>query len=110
MTETASIDATTLPAAALEAAAEFYRDIVPQVREADRGNRAILFARAEYTHAAWRLAAIQSLARELAPDRVNGVVIDITETGWAGARELLDYLALAPGITGQIFETGAIGD
>ncbi|WP_305096664.1 Rossmann fold domain-containing protein [Croceibacterium aestuarii] len=58
----------------------------------------IVFPPASHEHRAWRLAAVQELAREMAPRRVNGIVgadrQDIART--------LAYLERAPGVTGQL--------
>ena len=56
------------------------------------------------TWRSWRRAAVEALAREAAPNRVNGV---------AGAEgEAVDqtcaYLAAAPGVTGQLLQTDGI--
>ena len=57
----------------------------------------IAFDAADYTHTGWRLAAVQMLAREYAPARVNAV-----SGGAAAARAAaLPYLETADGITGQ---------
>ena len=57
----------------------------------------LLFPPADYTHRAWRVAVLRDLAREYAPIRVNGVASD-DEAAIAAA---LQYLAQAPGVTGQ---------
>ena len=91
-----------LPSSAVEAAAAFHRDGLPPVLEAiaeTRGEVTLVFAPADHTHRAWRLAAVQGLAREHAPLRVNGVASD-DEAAIAAAS---DYLARAPGVTGQYF-------
>ena len=57
----------------------------------------LIFPPADYTHTGWRLAAIQSLAREQAPQRVNAIA-----GGHAAAvAAALAYLAAADGVTGQ---------
>ncbi len=58
----------------------------------------IVFPPASHEHRAWRLAAVQELAREMAPRRVNGVVGADRQ---AIARTLA-YLERAPGVTGQL--------
>ena len=50
----------------------------------------------------WRRAAIQELAREAAPCRVNAVQAT-TDGRWRGAG---DYLERAPGMTGQLLRRG----
>jgi len=86
----------------LDAAAEFFAHHVPEIREdlrrPDRPVLSIVFEPAGHEHRAWRLAAVQELARELAPIRINGIVGHD-----AGAiADIADYLAAAPGVTGQL--------
>ena len=57
----------------------------------------IAFEPADYRHRGWRLAAVQQLARNHAPIRVNAVAGD-DEQALAAA---LTYLDAAPGVTGQ---------
>ena len=99
MSEYGLIVAAGLPDSPLDAAAEFHAAIVPQVR-AEPGDVVLAFDPADHSHGAWRLAAIQELAREAAPRRVNAVV------GPAGAAQaaVLEYLANAPGVTGQMLQ------
>jgi len=54
---------------------------------------------AAYDQRGWRLAAVQDLAREAAPRRVNAIAGDDDEAIAATA----EWLAQAPGITGQLF-------
>ena len=105
MAEQAVLRVLDLPAEPLDAAARFFADIVPQVRKLNDVNVAIVLPHADYCHNAWRLAAIQELAREAAPHRVNAVAGNAK-----GVDELLAYLADAPGITGQILTLGAKTD
>ena len=89
-----------LPEDALEAAAAFHADVLPGVSDALSGqpdHLTLVFLPAGHTHRAWRLAAVQSLARDLAPVRVNAVAGD-SEEAIAAA---LAYLAASPGVTGQ---------
>jgi len=65
---------------------------------------AVIFPPADHTHAAWRLAAIQELARAAAPLRVNGVACNEN----ADMGEVIEYLASAPGVTGQMLVMDAI--
>jgi hypothetical protein len=60
-------------------------------------NLVLRFPPADHTQRAWRLAAVQELARELAPLRVNAVASD-EEKAIAAA---VAYLETAPGVTGQ---------
>jgi hypothetical protein len=109
-----------LPEAPLDAAAHFYAEQVPVARkilknewsqmsdlpddivgsmeERDFDELVFLFPPAGNEHRGWRLAAIQALAREAAPKRVNGVVGDDLN----GTDKVRDWLANAPGITGQL--------
>jgi short chain dehydrogenase-like protein len=100
-----------LPEHPLDAAAEFYAQIVPLVR-ADfetfpAFNVTIVFDTAGHEHRSWRLAVIQELAREVAPEgRVNGVVAEGAEVPTAlqtgSLSETIAWLQGAPGITGQL--------
>ena len=89
-----------LPNGALDAAARFHGEWLGKAREALGTNEALALVcpAAAYDHRGWRLAAVQDLAREAAPKRVNGV---------AGSDEqaiaaTIEWLAQAPGITGQL--------
>lgn len=95
-----------LPDSALAAAAEFHAKVLPLLNPPRDGEGLLLvFPPADYTHRAWRLAAVQGLAREHAPIRVNGVASD-DEAAIAAA---LHYLAQAPGVTGQYWPLDAQG-
>ena len=87
-----------LPDGALEAAAEFYARVVPLIPPQDGEDVVLIFPLAPYDHRAWRLAAVQDLARSAPPVRVNGVVGDDE----AAITEALAYLEGAPGVTGQL--------
>ncbi len=98
-----------LPENPLDAAAHFLTRQLPSIRRdcEDRPELAlaITFEPAGHEHKAWRLAAIQSLARELSPARVNGVVGEDP----AAIRQAVAYLEDAPGVTGQLLEvTGTL--
>ena len=88
-----------LPGEALAAAAEFHAVILPRVLAelARRETLTLVFAPADHTHRAWRLAAVQGLARQYAPIRLNALASD-DERAIAAA---LKYLAAAAGVTGQ---------
>lgn len=90
-----------LPDHPLDAAASFYADVLPGIRQncADLpgSHYVIVFQPAGHEHRAWRLAAVQELAREYAPARVNALASD-DEAAIAAA---VDYLAIAEGVTGQ---------
>lgn len=100
MSATQLFDAAGLPPEPLDAAARFHTDLLPQIRDAMSACDCLnlRFEPADHTHDAWRLAAVQELAREGAPGRVNAVV--------AGdplkAEEVANWLVSQPGITGQI--------
>ena len=64
---------------------------------------ALVFAPAPYDHRGWRLAAVQDLARQAAPTRVNAIVGD-DEKAIAAT---LAWLERAPGITGQLLDIGS---
>ncbi len=101
------VDATGLPATPLDAAAQFHARIVAVVRKAmvPDGDVAIVFDPADHTHSAWRLAAIQELAREAAPGRVNGVAAQPSNP--EGTAEVLRFLHANPGVTGQLLTVGS---
>ena len=106
------------PESPVDAASFFYSEHLPMIREALVGANpvaddpaptntldeiAIVFPLADHTHRQWRLAAIQGLAREGAPRRVNGVVVG----GSGGAVDkTIEWLTHAPGITGQLLAVG----
>lgn len=92
-----------LPENPLDAAARFHAAVVPRARAALAEGRdlALLFPPGDKAQHGWRHAAIQGLAREAAPRRVNGV-----ESGGddAAVAEVTDWLANAQGVTGQLFQ------
>ena len=93
------IEARELPDSPLDAAAAFHARILPEARRAAGNDVVVLFDPADYTHLHWRKAAVEELAREAAPCRVNGAV-----GGSSGdMKALCDYLNNAPGVTGQLF-------
>lgn len=93
-------------------AAHFYATLVPMARAFLSGEKpasdaglvgeleaiAFVFRFGGKSHEGWQRAAIQTLAREAAPRRVNGVVGD----GLEATDEVTDWLARAPGVTGQL--------
>lgn len=87
-----------LAAKPLAAAAAFYGEVLPRIEAALMEDTMLVFAPADHTHRAWRLAAVQELARKHAPRRVNAVISD-DEAAIAAAEQ---YLASAPGVTGQL--------
>jgi|SRR5579863_3466878 len=86
-----------LPGDALSAAAQFYAEVLPRITPGNESMLTLVFRPADHTHRAWRLAAVQDLARRLAPIRVNAVA-SADESAIAAADR---YLAKAPGVTGQ---------
>ena len=95
-----------LPEAALAAAAEFHARVLPLANPPFKeGDLTLIFPPADHTHRDWRLAVVQSLARKLAPVRVNGLVSD-GENAIAAA---LAYLAAAQGVTGQLLQLDDTG-
>lgn len=102
------VEARRLPDNPTDAAAAFLQGMVPQVRAAiEAGDLplCLVFDPADHTHTAWRLAAIQALAREAAPGRVNGVASDDDAAIAAAA----DYLGRAAGVTGQFLHLDGQG-
>jgi hypothetical protein len=89
-----------LPETPLDAAAMFHARYLDQARAAldEADALALVFPLAGHEHLAWRVAAVQELAREAAPRRVNAVAGDDE----AALATTLDWLAESPGITGQI--------
>jgi len=98
-----------LPGGALAASARFHAEVLPRILARLDAPRAeelvILFEPADHTHRAWRLAAVQQLAREQAPVRVNAVESD-DEAAIAAA---LVYLGKAKGVTGQLLPLDGTG-
>lgn len=94
-----------LPDDPLEAARLFHADHASRLRDAG-ADLTLAFPAADHTHRGWRLAAVQMLARSLAPQRINAVSGG-SEAAIAAAAA---YLEQAPGLTGQLIaldDTGA---
>lgn len=90
-----------LPEGALDAAAAFHAEVLPEVRATLAGGNeslVLVFEPATHEYRAWRLAAVQQLARDHAPIRVNAIESDDEEAIAAALR----YLQSAPGLTGQL--------
>ena len=66
----ALVAANGLPESPLDAALHFYQRHVPQILAAG-DDCAVLFDPADHSHHAWRLAAVQQLARDVAPARAR---------------------------------------
>lgn len=96
----AVVNVNDLPRSPLDAAAHFYAEVVPGLRKALAGGSELVihFEPADHSHHGWRLAAVQELAREGAPKRVNGIVGNDP----AEAAAIEAFLANAPGVTGQL--------
>ncbi|MFZ1741604.1 MAG: Rossmann fold domain-containing protein [Pontixanthobacter sp.] len=88
-----------LPAAAADAAQEFYRQWQPQIlqRLSLGGDLVVHVPGAGPDHADWRRAAVRDLARASTPQRINFVS---GETGFS-LEATAEFLAYSPGITGQ---------
>ena len=95
----------TLPADALAAAAEFHARILPQIAAGSGEDLILAFPPADHSHRAWRLAAVQGLARKYAPNRVNG----IESADEAALSAAAAYLDSASGVTGQYWPLDAAG-
>lgn len=89
-----------LPDAPLAAAAAFHGDHVPRLLAQASGAdvTTIILPNADHTHRGWRLAAVQSLARAVAPARVNA----IAGTDEGAIAEAALWLEQAPGVTGHM--------
>ncbi len=97
-----------LPGEALAASARFHGEVLPQVLAvlAQRpAGLTLVFPPADHSHRAWRLAAVQALAREHAPLRVNALASD-DEAAIAAAAAFLDR---AEGVTGQLLVLDGAG-
>ncbi len=95
-----------LPGDALAAAAQFHAEWLAKIAPHGAGEDLVLvFAPADHTHRGWRLAAVQSLARQFAPVRINAVVSDDEAAIHAAVR----YLNEAGGVTGQYFTLDGVG-
>ena len=87
-----------LPDQASAAAAAFHGRIAALLDTSPAGETfTLIFDAADHTHQAWRLAAVQMLAREKAPWRVNAIAGG-SAAAVAAARV---YLEAADGVTGQ---------
>lgn len=94
-----------LPEAPLVAAAAFHGEWLPRAVGALTEDLVLVFPSADHTHRAWRLAAVQGLARAAVPHRVNALAGGDEAAIAAG----LAYLASAPGVTGQYFPLDGAG-
>ena len=97
-----------LPEEALAASARFHADVLAKVLAElaqAPADLTLVFAPADHTHRHWRLAAVQGLAREHAPIRVNALASDDETAITAASR----YLEAAEGVTGQLLILDGIG-
>ena len=83
----------------LDAAAQFHAEVLPRARGvlAEHKNLLLVFAPAGHDHRAWRLAAVQGLARSHAPLRVNALAAASDDAIDAASR----WLTESESITGQ---------
>ena len=91
-----------LPDNALDAASAFHELHLPGVREAleSADSVVVTLPPAGPAHSGWRRAAVQGLARSGVPTRINFLA-----GGDAQAVDhALDWIARAPGVTGQLFQ------
>ena len=96
----ATLEVQPLPDLPSAAAATFHREFQPQAQALLKNGEPVLtllFRAADHTHRGWRLAAVQALAREHAPARVNALAGGKDSSIAAG----LAYLEAAEGVTGQ---------
>lgn len=98
-----------LPAAPLDAAAAFHAEWLPRIREEMAASQdesfVLVFPPADHSHRGWRLAAVQELARDVAPRRFNALAGD-SAAGLSTAKVLLEQ---CKGITGQLLAIDAAG-
>lgn len=93
---------------ALEAAAYFHEHLLPSIEMtvlAGADPLTLVFLPAGQEHRAWRLAAVQGLARRFAPSRINALESDDRDA-IASAQRWLDG---AGGVTGQLFPLDSTG-
>ena len=101
-----------MPASPLDAAARFYAEVAPRVIqccEAPDGEVVtLLFAPADHPHRGWREAAVASLARTLAPRRINAMVGD-AEADHEAIAATLAFLESSGAMTGQMLPLDSNG-
>ncbi len=103
-----------LPDSPLDAAARFYAEAVPRITSgaaAQGGDEAVtlLFAPADHSHRGWREAAVASLARMLAPRRVNAMVGDEAGSDPAAIAATQAFLESSGAMTGQLLPLDSHG-
>lgn len=97
-----------LPQEPLVAAADFHARVLPGVEATLRGGAdplTLVFPRGDHGHRAWRLAAVQSLARAYAPSRVNALESDDEAAITAACK----WLGSAGAVTGQLLPLDGTG-
>ena len=90
-----------LPEEPLAAAGLFHQNWLDPIERALSGGQdvTIVLEPARHEHGEWRRAVAAMLARKHAPQRVNVIAGE-----GENADRLADYLATAPGVTGQYLE------
>ena len=104
----AVLEVQSLPDLPSAAAAAIHLDYLPRAAallEAGAQCLTLQFPAGDYTQRGWRLAAVQALAREHAPARVNA----ITGGDAAAQAAALAYLIAADGVTGQYLQLDDAG-
>jgi len=89
-----------LPEDPIAAAARFHAEWLPRILaalDAGEGLVTLVFPPEGLAHAGWREAAVQLLARERTPARINAIVGEDP----AGIAATAQFIAAAPGLTGQ---------
>lgn len=96
-----------LPGNALDAASQFHERHLAKMRAAleQADSLVIVLPRAAQSHAGWRRALVQDLARAHAPRRVNLVTGE--DAGAIAAA--VAWLERSPGVTGQLLDVDGQG-
>lgn len=97
-----------MPASPLDAAARFYAEVAPRVMQSGDSAVTLLFAPADHPHRGWREAAVASLARALAPRRINAMVGDV-EADREAIATTLAFLESSGAMTGQLLPLDSNG-
>lgn len=98
------LDITGLPVLPSAAAAVFHGEWMAKAAGIAE-SLTLVFPPADHTHTRWRRAAIQTLAREAAPQRINAVASEDP----TAIRAALAYLESADGLTGQYLQLDSAG-
>ncbi len=91
------LDLSGLPADPVAAAAAYHSCWLPRALALLTDDLTLIFPPADHSHKAWRIAAVQGLARRAVPYRVSGVAGE----GALVVDAALRFIAAAPGVTGQ---------